>query len=80
MRPAGKLEPASTSHDADIYFAFVLEGGVTLSARDGGPRALEAGDAYVIPPGLATQLSQPSPDLELLEVTLPAQFVTDIAQ
>jgi quercetin dioxygenase-like cupin family protein len=80
VRPAGKLEPAWATHDADIYFAFVLEGRVTLAARDQQPRALEVGDAYVIPPGLPTLLSDSSADLELLEVTLPAEFATNLSQ
>jgi len=78
VRPDGKFEPVWAAHDADIYLAFVLEGSVTLAARDSEPRTLEMGDAFVIPPGLATRLSEASADLELLEVTLPAEFATTV--
>jgi hypothetical protein len=38
--------------------------------------ALTKGDAYVIPPHLKTALTDCSEDLELLEVSLPADFET----
>lgn len=65
-----------TSHAADIFFTFVLSGSVTLNGRDQGAHVLGEGDAYVIPPGLETSLTDPSADLELLEVSLPATFET----
>ena len=68
------------SHDTDILFTFVKEGSVTLEARTEGrdSHALEAGDAFVIPPFLETRLTRPSQDCELIEVTLPARFTTTI--
>ena len=53
---------------------------VTLEARTEGrdSHALEAGDAFVIPPFLETRLTRPSQDCELIEVTLPARFTTTI--
>ena len=41
--------------DADIHFTFVLEGTMTLIASDQEPRKLKPGDAFVIPPGTASQ-------------------------
>lgn len=76
-RPLPGAAPAAMAHhDADILFAFVLEGGVTLEAEDGARHALAAGDAFTIPPGLATRLADPSADLEILEVSLPGRFRT----
>lgn len=66
------------SHDTDILFGFVMQGGVTLAGDGGDPSALVAGDAFVIPPGLKTRLSGPSDDFELLEVTLPGTFNTTL--
>jgi hypothetical protein len=37
------------------------------------------GDAFVIPPGMATRYSDPTDDLELLEVTLAGTFQTTLA-
>lgn len=70
----------ATTHDADIHFTFVMEGSVTLTADSQPPVDLEAGDAFVIPPGLRTQLSDASEDLELLEVSLRGDYATQVLQ
>jgi hypothetical protein len=49
---------------------------VTLRGEGQGAHAIGEGDAYVIPPGMKTSLTGPSPDLQLLEVSLPATFET----
>ena len=65
-------------HHADILFSFVIAGTVTLDGDGREPFALTAGDAFVIPPGMRTRLSDPSDDIELLEVTLPGVFKTEL--
>jgi quercetin dioxygenase-like cupin family protein len=60
-----------TSHDADILFSFVMAGGMTLEGEGKDPTRLSPGDAFVIPPGMATRYGEVTDDLELLEVTLP---------
>jgi quercetin dioxygenase-like cupin family protein len=75
LRP-GKGAPAMTSHDADILFSFVMRGGMVLEGEGASPRPLEAGDAFVIPPGMRTRYAAPTDDLELLEVALPGRFRT----
>jgi len=73
MRPAGPVPEAWTTHAADILFTFVRSGSATL--REGGvAHALYEGDAYVIPPGMMTALTDASHDLELLEVARPDNF------
>lgn len=67
----GHGDVAWASHDADIHFTFVMEGTMTLEGEGQDPSALEAGDAFVTPPGMATRYADASDDLELLEVTLP---------
>jgi quercetin dioxygenase-like cupin family protein len=71
LRPRGGADSARASHrhDAELWFHVVLRGELTL---DDGPR-LAAADAFVIPAGRAFAWSDPSPDLELLEVALPAR-------
>lgn len=63
-------------HDADILFGFVMDGTVTLDGAGQGAQALAPGDAFTIPPGMATRLRDASPDFELLEVALPGEFAT----
>lgn len=72
----GEGAPAWTAHDADILFTFVMEGTMTLEGEGRDPYRLEAGDAFVIPPGMRVRYADPSPDIELLEVTLPGTFET----
>lgn len=69
-RPDGG-ETVWTKHQGDILFTFVMKGGFTLEGEGKAPFALSPGDAFVIPPGMATRYADPTPDLELLEVTLP---------
>ena len=78
VRPAGATETPWNSLDSDIYFCFVLEGSLTLTSKGHESRDLQLGDAFVIPPDLNTQLTNCSPDMELLEVSLPAEFVTTV--
>ena len=75
-RPAGAMAGRVTSHASDILFTFVLSGSVTLHADGQGVHAIGEGDAFVVPPHLKTALSDPSPDLRLLEVSLPGLFET----
>ncbi|GIL00238.1 MAG: hypothetical protein BroJett030_01370 [Alphaproteobacteria bacterium] len=77
-RPAGALETPWNSLDSDIYFGFVLEGGMTLSGEGHASRDLAIGDAFVIPPDLKTRLDNCTGDLEILEVSLPAEFATSV--
>jgi len=73
-RPTG---PAPwTTHAGDILFTYVLSGEMTLEGQGKDPVRLSPGDAFVIPPGLATRYRDPTPDLELLEVSLPGTFET----
>lgn len=65
-----------TKHDGDILFTFVMAGEMTLEGQGKDPYRLSPGDAFVIPPGLATRYTDATPDLELLEVTLPGNPVT----
>lgn len=74
----GDGTPQWAVHDADILFGFIMGGTVTLDGDGRDPFALEPGDAYVIPPGMRTRLSDPSNDIEILEVALPGRFETRI--
>ena len=67
------------SHNADIHFTFVMEGTMTLSAEGQEPRALQAGDGFVIPPDMKIQYLNPSEDVEFLEVALRGDFKTTTA-
>lgn len=67
----GDGAPGWTTHAADIHFTFVMAGHMRLEGEGQAPHALGPGDAFVIPPGMATRYADPSDDLELLQVMLP---------
>ena len=74
----GDGAPQWAAHDADIHFTFVMEGHMTLEGDGRAPQELGPGDAFVIPPGMATRYATPSDDIALLEVVLPGAITTRI--
>ncbi len=74
-RPDGAPAPW-TQHHSDILFTFVMAGQMTLEGAGKDPFRLSPGDAFVIPPGMATRYSDATDDLQLLEVSLPGIFET----
>lgn len=74
-RPDGG-ETRWTRHEGDILFTFVMAGGMVLEGEGKEPYRLSPGDAFVIPPGMATRYAEPTADLQLLEVTLPGNPAT----
>ena len=76
VRPNGK-ETRQSWHTSDILFTFVMEGSMTLDGEGKEPYNLSPGDAFVIPPNMNTAYRDASPDLELLEVSLPGVFETN---
>ena len=77
-RPSGEIG-AWTSHDTDILFTFVKEGELTLEVTGQKPYKLVAGDAFVLPPFLKARYVEASADCELIETSLRADFVTEVA-
>lgn len=67
-----------TRHSGDILFTFVMAGEMTLEGTGKDPFRLTPGDAFVIPPGMATRYAEATPDLELLEVSLPGNPETTV--
>ena len=68
-------ETVPFAHDADIHFTFVRDGRMRLEI-EGGTHAVEASDAFVLPPGVPARYLDCTDDLELLEVTLPGNPAT----
>lgn len=67
-----------TRHQGDILFSFVMAGGMTLEGEGKDSYRLSPGDAFVIPPGMATRYSDCSADLLLMEVSLPGNPATEV--
>jgi len=77
VRPAQGDSPWH-SHDCDIHFSFVMTGGMVLEGEGQEPVSLQAGDAFVIPPGMKVRYGTPTENFELLEVSLPGAFQTKV--
>lgn len=63
------------SHEGDILFTFVLQGGLCIEA-DGQSHQLNPGDAFVIPPQQTVRYSNCDVSLELLKISLPASVLS----
>jgi mannose-6-phosphate isomerase-like protein (cupin superfamily) len=76
---AGGRLPPIVEHGGELMFWFVLAGALSLRGRPADGETTETtgtltkGDAVALPPGVGHALPTWSADLELLEVTLPAQ-------
>ena len=77
-RAVGAAAGGMASHDADILFTFLLEGGMRLRAQGPEVQELRAGDAFVVPPRTTIAYEHCTRDLELLEVSLPGAFRTTL--
>ncbi len=71
-RPTGAESTETTRHSAEFMFGFVLGGSAVLTVEGHPEESLATGDSFVIPAGPAYSLGDCSPDLEILDVTLPA--------
>ncbi len=56
-----------------------MKGAFTLEGDGRDPVQLTPGDAFVTPPAMRTKWSDPSDDVEILEVSLPGAFKTEVA-
>jgi len=63
-------------HIVDFQFAMVLKGWVSFYYEGLGEVRYETGDAVTVPGGTLHELREYSPDLELLEITMPAVYDT----
>ena len=72
------VDVPATAHDTDILFGFLRAGSMMLDVEGHPEHRLTAGDAFVLPPQLSVAVREPSDDLEILEVTFPSVFVTQI--
>jgi mannose-6-phosphate isomerase-like protein (cupin superfamily) len=72
-------DPAANwvKHDTEFAQLVVLDGTVTVEIDGSGPIRLGNADSVAIPGGVRYRLIDPSPDCELLDVTLPASFLVE---
>lgn len=68
------------SHDLDVQLVYVLQGWVEFDYEGVGEVRLEAGACVHQPPGIRHVEIAHSDDVEILEITLPADFTTEKAE
>ena len=75
--PGRHSKPDWHSHDLDFQMIYVLKGWVTFEYEGKGAVTFRSGSAALQPPGIRHREIQHSDDLELIEITSPADFRTE---
>ena len=77
--PGQHAEPKWHTHELGFQFVYILKGWVRFEYEDVGEVLLQVGDSVLQPPRIRHRELSHSDDLELLEVTSPAEFVTTLS-
>jgi len=77
--PGQHPKPEWHTHTLGFQLVYVLKGWVEFEYEDAGRVRLEPGTSVYQPPGIRHREIAHSDDLELLEITSPAEFSTQAA-
>lgn len=77
--PGRHAEPQWHRHRLDFQMVWVVKGWVRFEYEDIGEVTLTAGSSVLQPPMVAHREVAHSDDLELVEITSPAEFATELA-
>ena len=75
--PGRDAEPAWHIHHLDFQMIYILQGWVTFEYEGQGEVTFRPGSAALQPPGIRHREIKHSDDLELIEITSPAEFKTE---
>ncbi|MEO1557312.1 MAG: cupin domain-containing protein [Pseudomonadota bacterium] len=64
------------SHDLDFQMVYVTKGWVVFEYEGQGEHTLRSGSCVLQPPGIVHREVRHSDDMELIEITSPADFTT----
>jgi len=67
-------------HDLDFQMVYVLKGWVVFEYEGQGEHLLRTGSCVLQPPGIRHRELRHSDDLELIEITSPAEFATEAVE
>jgi uncharacterized RmlC-like cupin family protein len=80
IRFLGKCDPNVVSklhlHEAEFQMIYVLKGSMVSHFEGHGTHTLKAGDAWLQPHSIKHKVLDYSPDCEVLEIVMPANFKT----
>ena len=77
---AGSGEPPINAHRhtaIDFLMVYVLKGEVTFWYEGRGEETLKAGSVHLLPPGIEHSVVGWSDDIEMVEITSPADYDTE---
>ena len=75
--PGRHAEPEWHIHHLDFQMIYILQGWVTFEYEGQGEVTFRPGSAALQPPGIRHREIRHSDDLELIEITSPAEFKTE---
>ena len=75
---ASYAEPQWHIHHLDFQMIYILKGWVIFEYEGQGEVTFRAGSAALQPPGIKHREVSHSDDLELIEITSPAEFETEL--
>ena len=75
--PGRHTEPSWHIHHLDFQMIYILQGWVTFEYEGQGQVTFRPGSAALQPPGIRHREIEQSDDLELIELTSPAEFKTE---
>jgi len=78
--PGKHAQPHWHTHALDFQMVFILQGWVRFEYEDIGEVLLEPGDCVLQPPMIRHREIAHSEDLELVEITSPAEFATTVVE
>jgi quercetin dioxygenase-like cupin family protein len=76
--PGRHAEPTWNVHDLDFQMIYIFQGWVTFEYEGEGEVTFRSGSAALQPPGMRHREIRHSDDLELIEITSPAEFETQM--
>jgi len=78
--PGEHPQPQWHLHELDFQMVWIVKGWVRFEYEDIGEVTLTAGTSVLQPPRIRHRELAHSDDLELVEITAPAQFVTKLVE
>lgn len=78
--PGRHSEAQWHTHELDFQMVYVTRGWVVFEYEGQGEHILREGSCVLQPPGIRHREVRHSDDLELIEITSPAEFETDAAE
>lgn len=78
--PDTHAQPAWHLHELDFQFVYIVKGWVEFEYEDIGFVRLEAGSTVFQPPRIKHREIRHSDDIEILEITSPAEFETRMVE